>query len=77
MMTLEELEAIPKATLTPEQVASYLGCSPQNIRNQAQANATALGFPCIVMGSTVRIPRLAFCNYMRYGHVLVQRRMTP
>lgn len=76
-MTLEELEAIPKATLTPEQVASYLGCSPQSIRNQAQANATALGFPCIVTGSTVRIPRLGFCNFMRYGHVLIQRRVTP
>ena len=73
-MTLEELEKLPKATLTPDQVAEFLGCTAQSIRSQAQVDAGALGFPVIVMGSTVKIPRLGFCYFMRYGRTSIQRK---
>lgn len=70
--TLEDIEAYPKPFLTADQVAQFLECNPQNIRSQAQADATLLGFPVIVMGSSVRIPRLGFCSYIRYGRPVVQ-----
>lgn len=73
-MTLEELENYPKATLSPDQVAEFLGCNAQSIRSQAQVDAGALGFPVIVMGSSVKIPRLGFCYFMRYGRTSVQKR---
>lgn len=72
--TLEELEDYPKETITPEIAAGILGCDPQNIRSQAQIDAGALGFPVIVMGSRVKIPRRGFLYFMEYGRTNVQRK---
>ena len=72
--TLDELETYPQQTLTAEQVAQFLGCSVQSIRSQAQIDAGALGFPVILYGSTIRIPRLGFIYFMRYGRTSVQKR---
>ena len=72
--TLDELETYPQQTLTAEQVAQFLGCSVQSIRSQAQIDAGALGFPVIPYGSTIRIPRLGFIYFMRYGRTSVQKR---
>ena len=49
--TLDELETYPQQTLTAEQVAQFLGCSVQSIRSQAQIDAGALGFPCLLYTS--------------------------
>ena len=72
--TLDELHTYPQQTLTAEQVAQFLGCSVQSIRSQAQIDAGALGFPVILYGSTIRIPRLGFIYFMRYGRTSVQKR---
>ena len=76
--TLDELETYPQQTLTAEQVkietARCLGCGVQSIRSQAQIDAGALGFPVILYGSTIRIPRLGFIYFMRYGRTSVQKR---
>ena len=63
-MTLEELEACPKAVVTAADIADILGASPNTIRFQAQECPEKLGFPVIVMGSRVKIPRKAFLAFM-------------
>lgn len=66
-MTLEEIEAIPRQILTAADVAPFLECDPNVIRGQAQRDPVALGFPVVVMGSRVKIPKAAFVYAMRYG----------
>lgn len=63
-MTLEELEACPKAVVTAADIADILGASPNTIRSQAQECPEKLGFPVIVMGSRVKIPRIPFIMFM-------------
>ena len=63
-MTLEELEACPKAVVTAADIADILGASPNTIRYQAQECPEKLGFPVIVMGSRVKIPRIPFIMFM-------------
>lgn len=65
--TLEEIRAIPHEMLIPEDVADFLETNPQSIRTQANTDADKLGFPVIVVGSRVKIPKEAFLNYMKYG----------
>lgn len=66
-MTLKEIEAIEKTVLTPADVAPYLGTDPNSIRGQAQTAPDRLGFPVIVEGSRVKIPKDAFVFFCRYG----------
>lgn len=64
-MTLRQIEALDRDTLTPEQVASCLSCDPHYIRLEARGNPARLGFPVICVGTRVKIPRLAFIQFMR------------
>lgn len=70
-MTLQEIEAIPKEILTPEDIRKFLGATPNAIRAQAQADPRKLGFPVIVQGSRVRIPKAGFVFYCRYGRAML------
>lgn len=63
-MTLEEMLQSTELFVTPSDVAPILHCDPQCIRNQAQLNPSQLGFPVIVQGSRVRIPRIPFLRYI-------------
>lgn len=72
--TIEELETYHAETITPEIAANIIGCSAQSIRSQAQVDAGALGFPVIVMGTRVHIPRRGFIYFMRYGRTCIQKR---
>ena len=63
-MTLNEIKALDREFLTPAQVASVLGCDPQGIRVWAKQNPEGLGFPTCVIGSRVKVPRLAFIQWM-------------
>lgn len=65
MKTLQEIENCPKAVLSPTDVAGYLGCEPYSINVQAKADPSVLGFPVIVMGSRVRIPKEGFVRFCR------------
>ena len=68
MTTLKEIEASEETMLTAEQIAPVLGADPHSIRLQAHRDARALGFPCIVIGRRVKIPREGFLNFCRaYG----------
>ena len=57
MRTLEEIKKCGKPFLIPADVAPFLRCDPYSINVAARQNPAALGFPVILMGSRVRIPR--------------------
>lgn len=66
-MRLKDLENLDRDFLTAEEVSEILDASPQGIRSQAQDDPAKLGFPVIVTGRRVRIPRLGFLHYVKYG----------
>lgn len=67
--TIDELEAIEKEYLVPSQVAGILGCSPYTIniaaREAVKTGRNQLGFPVILCGTRVRIPKRAFIKFMK------------
>lgn len=64
MRTLQEVKDCGKEFLIPSDIAPLLRCDQYSINLQAQKDPSALGFPVIVMGRKVRIPRLAFVRFM-------------
>lgn len=62
-MTIAEIRRSKKTVLTPEDVCEVLSCRRHNINLQAQNDPSKLGFPVIVMGSRVKIPREAFLRF--------------
>lgn len=68
-MTLDEIENSPKEVLTCKDVAEVLACNPGTLHMQAVEQPEKLGFPVIVMGSRVKIPRKPFLNFMNGGAV--------
>ena len=64
MATLSTLKRLVCSTIDPSVAASVLGCSPQSIRVAAKQRPDLLGFPVIVMGSRVRIPRIPFIQFL-------------
>ena len=66
-MTLAEIENCDAEFLTPAQVEGVLGCDQNALRYQAKMNPELLGFPVIVLKSRVKIPRLGFLHFMKYG----------
>lgn len=64
-MTLEDIAAIPKDFLTPDDVAPYLHCSPQWIREMARKNRQELLFPVQVVGRRTQIPKMLFVKTYR------------
>lgn len=73
-MTLQEIEAIPKPMLLVADVAPFLSCNPQSLRTQAQQDPDGLGFPVVVIGNRVLIPKDGFIHYCKYGRVFLQRK---
>lgn len=66
-MTLQEIESSTKEVLTCQEVAPVLKCNPATLHMQAVEQPEKLGFPVIVMGSRVKIPRKPFLNFMNGG----------
>lgn len=58
-LTLDQLEALPAEVLTCAQVTPVL--------LQALERPELLGFPVIVAGSRVKIPKRPFIRFMREG----------
>ena len=63
--TLEDIEKIDSPILLPRHVAGYLKCAQYTINCQAQRDASKLGFPIIMTGSRIKIPKEGFLNYCR------------
>lgn len=72
MRTLQEIEICPKTMLTAADIAPFLKCDPYNINVQAHEDPSMLGFPVIVIGTRVKIPREGFVNFCRYHRIGVQ-----
>ncbi len=63
-MTLDEIRNSTKEVLTPADIAPVLGADPQDIRLQAKRNPERLGFNVAVIGTRVKVPRMAFLRWM-------------
>lgn len=63
-MTLSEMKETERDWLTPKEVAGCLGCTAYAINQQAAVDAGRLGFPIIMIGKRVKIPRKAFIRFM-------------
>lgn len=73
--TLEEIAAIDSPILLPRQIAGYLGCAQYAINLAARNYPEELGFPVIVIGNRVKIPKEGFLNFCRgnnntYGGII-------
>ena len=64
MRTLQEIKDCPKEMLVPTDIAGLLGCEPYSINLQARKDPKALGFPVVVLGSRVKIPKHGFIRFM-------------
>ena len=64
-MTVKELELSDKAFVFARDVADIIGCAAENIRSQAKDDPSKLGFPVVVIGSRVKIPRVPFLKYIK------------
>ena len=69
MITLEDIENIPKEFLLASDIAPYLKSDVSTIIYCAKNKPDLLGFAVIVMGKTVRIPKRAFVHFCKYGNL--------
>lgn len=65
-MSIDDIIASPKIYLTPADIAPILHCDPQCIRAQAQSDPSKLGFPLIIVGTRVKVPRIPFLRFLGY-----------
>ena len=63
-MSVEEMKTLTADYLTPKDIAACLGYTAYAINQQAAADASKLGFPTIIIGKRVKIPRKAFIHFM-------------
>jgi hypothetical protein len=63
--TLAELEQIQSDVLTCAQISKVLRLNPATIHAQAITQRSALGFPVVVAGNRVIIPKEPFLKFMR------------
>lgn len=63
-MTLSDIKAMTKDTITPAEAAPVLGCCPHYLRLTAREAPELLPFPVFVSGCRVRIPREGFIRFM-------------
>ena len=63
-MTMDEIRACEREFLIPREIAPVLGVDPQDIRVAARQCPERLGFHVAVIGSRVKVPRLAFIRWM-------------
>ena len=63
-MTLEQIRISDKTMLTPDDVSEVLGCNGYAINLQCKDDPKKLGFPVCVLGTRVRIPRVAFVKWL-------------
>lgn len=67
-MTIDEIKKSDKECLIPADIADILGCSKYNINVQVkqdkQNGINSFPFPTILIGTRVKIPRVAFLRAM-------------
>ena len=73
-MTIDEIVRSDKVILTPADVAEAIHAEPQVIRLQAREDPSVFGFPVIVVGKRVKIPRIPFIQFICGGNQNDQKR---
>lgn len=68
-LTLREIEALDTEVLTCQQVSRVLCAGAYYLHEQAMKDPSKLGFPVIVHGTRVKIPRQPFIRFMKEGKV--------
>lgn len=63
-MTLQEIQDLDKAFLTPEQVSGVLGSNPQTIRVTARQRPDLIGYEFTFIGNRMKIPKIPFLRFM-------------
>ena len=63
-MTLDDLKAVDREYLLPREVAEIIGTDPHSVRVAARLEPERLGFPVIVVGTRIKIPRIPFLKHM-------------
>ena len=63
-MTMNELIKSDKTFLLAADIAPILGCAAQSIRIQARHDPAKLGFPAVVIGTRILIPRQKFMEFL-------------
>lgn len=62
-MTLKEIKTSDKIMLTAQDVSPVVNCDPQTLRLSVR-NGDPVGFNCSMIGKSLRIPRMAFLNWI-------------
>ena len=60
----ERLRALDKPFFVPTDIAPILSCEPYTINLTVYSDPARLGFPTMLTGRRVRIPRAAFLDYV-------------
>lgn len=63
-MTIEQIKSSDKACLVSDDVAGILQINPQRLRDLARSDESKLGFPVMITGTRVKIPRLPFLKWL-------------
>lgn len=63
-MTLQEIQNMEKAFLTPDDVSGVLGSNPQTVRVTARQRPDLIGFEFTFVGNRMKIPRIPFLRFM-------------
>ncbi|MBO5501767.1 MAG: hypothetical protein J6A48_07060 [Clostridia bacterium] len=64
---IEYLKKLTRAFIRADEAAKVLGCNPNSIRQAARLRPELLGFPVVILGNHVKIPRIPFLNLMTGG----------
>ena len=67
MQTLKEIAGYDREYLVPAQISEILNVSPQYVREAARKCPGQLGFPVIIIGDRVKIPRIPFLVFMGWS----------
>jgi len=62
-MTFKEICECEKDVLKPADIAQVLGCDPYTINVYAKKCPERLGFPVLMIGSRVKIPKQGFIAF--------------
>lgn len=62
---LKKIEESDDICVLCEDIGKLIGLAPQAIREQAKSDPSKLGFNVIVAGTSIRIPRLPFLQYLK------------
>ena len=66
-MTVDDLKKMDSAMIVPAVAAAVIGCDPNNLRLVARRHPEWLGFPTVIIGNRVKIPRLPLIKFLEEG----------